>query len=193
MVGEAQDVKFVGDADEVVDHAIRAVLDSVSRFNRTAIQVMRMAISQSSPLSLQSILQATNTMRRDVLSCLTQLFQRLGASNQIPRNLNRSYDPTQASNSASTSVSRAGLLGLHEHDSALYAAFDTASALSASLELDSLTGQGRGSSALELRERLGLLRESQATHAMELDLVNLDSARLSEAQCCSLRGSSIAV
>lgn len=184
----------MGDADEVVDHAIRAVLDSVSRFNRTAIQVMRMAISQSSPLSLQSILQATNTMRRDVLSCMTQLFQRLRASNQIPRNLNRSHDSTQASDSsASTSISRAGLLGLHEHDSALYAAFDTASALSASLELDSLTGQGRGSSALELQERLGLLRESQAMHAMELDLVNLDSARLSEAQCCSLRDSSIAV
>lgn len=188
-------VAIRGSADEIVDHAIRAVLDSISRFNRTAIQVMGIAISQSSPLSLQTILQATNTLRRDVLSSLTQLFQRLRVPSQIPRNLNGTHESTQMSDSAPTSASREspiGLLGLHGHYGALYTAFDTASVLS--LELDSLAGEGRGSLALELQERLGSLRESRTTHAMEeLNLRNLDSARLSEAQCSLLRNSSTAV
>jgi len=70
--------------------------------------------------------------------------------------------------------------------------YDTASALKSALELDALMREGKGSSVQELEERLRHLRESRATHTMaELDLTNLHSARLVEAQCLSLQDSSI--
>lgn len=143
---------------------------------------MRTAISQSSPLSLRSMLDATNTMRSDVISSLSQLLQRLRVANQIPRNPSRRSDESRFSDWG-ISCPQPHRLGPSVDKSLIRALI----APNTTLDLVPFVEQGQQWSSSGLHKRLEVLRASRTMYAMkEPDLGNLESARLVEAQCASL-------
>ncbi|OCL01756.1 hypothetical protein AOQ84DRAFT_393455 [Glonium stellatum] len=73
----------------------KAVLRSIEKFNRTVVNTLRLAVNGGSAytLNLEHLLSVTDSLRKDTVPSMTQLFQRLWTARGVPQSLAAHVQP----------------------------------------------------------------------------------------------------